>query len=73
VKYFSPHTNIGILRISREEVHIVWGALTFIKELKGKPCIIKVLHTAGTFNNVFTMIHYVAPGATTPLFPAAAY
>ncbi|GJJ74315.1 ribonuclease P/MRP protein subunit POP5 [Entomortierella parvispora] len=48
LKYFSPHTNIGILRISREEVHIVWGALTFMKELKGRPCIIKVLHTSGT-------------------------
>ncbi|KAG0299521.1 hypothetical protein BGZ98_009964 [Dissophora globulifera] len=47
LKYFSPHTNIGILRISREEVHIVWGALTFIRELKGKPCMIKVLHTSG--------------------------
>ncbi|KAF9348075.1 hypothetical protein BGX34_002693 [Mortierella sp. NVP85] len=51
LKYFSPHTNIGILRISRDEVHMVWGALTFIKELKGKPCIIKVLHTAGTIRN----------------------
>lgn len=48
VKYFSPHTNVGILRISREEMHIVWGALTFINQLKGRPCIIKVIHTSGT-------------------------
>ncbi|KAI7826966.1 hypothetical protein BC939DRAFT_395310 [Gamsiella multidivaricata] len=53
LKYFSPHTNIGILRISREEVHIVWGALTFIRELKEKPCIIKVLHTSGTTGIIF--------------------
>ncbi|KAI8596893.1 hypothetical protein EDD21DRAFT_342965 [Dissophora ornata] len=59
LKYFSPHTNIGILRISREEVHIVWGALTFIKELKGKPCIIKVLHTSGTIRNCqLTAVRY---------------
>ncbi|KAG0315801.1 hypothetical protein BGZ99_007253 [Dissophora globulifera] len=59
LKYFSPHTNIGILRISREEVHIVWGALTFIRELKGKPCMIKVLHTSGTIRNCqLTTIRY---------------
>ncbi|KAG0048044.1 hypothetical protein BGZ83_006951 [Gryganskiella cystojenkinii] len=59
LKYFSPHTNIGILRISREEVHIIWGALTFIKELKGSPCIIKVLHTSGTIKNCqLTTIKY---------------
>ncbi|KAF9933068.1 hypothetical protein BGZ75_005204 [Mortierella antarctica] len=59
LKYFSPHTNIGILRISREEMHIAWGALTFIKELKGRPCIIKVLHTSGTIKHCqLTTIRY---------------
>ncbi|KAG0246037.1 hypothetical protein BGX31_004916 [Mortierella sp. GBA43] len=47
LKYFSPYTSIGILRISREETHTAWGALTLIRELKGKPCIIKILHTSG--------------------------
>ncbi|KAF9193760.1 hypothetical protein BGZ50_007170 [Haplosporangium sp. Z 11] len=59
IKYFSPHTNIGILRIARDEVHIVWGALTFIKEIKGRPCSIRVLHTAGTIQNCqLTTIQY---------------
>ncbi|KAF9169676.1 hypothetical protein BGX21_001706 [Mortierella sp. AD011] len=59
LKYFSPHTNIGILRISREEVHTVWSALTFIRELKGNPCIIKVLHTSGTIKSCqLTTIRY---------------
>ncbi|KAF9905317.1 hypothetical protein EC991_001739 [Linnemannia zychae] len=59
LKYFSPHTNVGILRISREEMHIVWGALTFIKELKGRPCIIKVIHTSGTIKKCqLTTIKY---------------
>ncbi|KAI8352639.1 hypothetical protein B0O80DRAFT_453557 [Mortierella sp. GBAus27b] len=51
LKYFSPYTSIGILRISREETHTAWGALTLIRELKGKPCIIKILHTSGTIRN----------------------
>ncbi|KAG0328958.1 hypothetical protein BG000_000261 [Podila horticola] len=59
LKYFSPHTNIGIIRISREELHIVWGALTFIKELKGRSCMIKVIHTSGTIKKCqLTTIRY---------------
>ncbi|KAK3831772.1 MAG: hypothetical protein JOS17DRAFT_684277 [Linnemannia elongata] len=59
LKYFSPHTNVGILRISREEMHIVWGALTFINQLKGRPCIIKVIHTSGTIKKCqLTTIKY---------------
>ncbi|KAF9167859.1 hypothetical protein DFQ27_009441 [Actinomortierella ambigua] len=48
LKYFSPHTNVGILRVSREEANMVWGAMTFIRQIKGNPCLIKVIHVTGT-------------------------
>ncbi|KAG9062683.1 hypothetical protein KI688_004988 [Linnemannia hyalina] len=42
-----------------EEMHIVWGALTFINQLKGRPCIIKVIHTSGTIKKCqLTTIKY---------------
>ncbi|GBC04741.1 hypothetical protein RclHR1_05840002 [Rhizophagus clarus] len=48
VKYFSPFTNIGVLRISRDHYHIVWGAMTFITQIKTRRCLIRVLHLGGT-------------------------
>jgi len=48
VKYFSPFTNIGVLRISRDHYHIVWGATTFITQIKTRRCLIRVLHLGGT-------------------------
>ncbi|RIA91172.1 hypothetical protein C1645_768217 [Glomus cerebriforme] len=48
VKYFSPFTNIGVLRVSRDHYHIVWGAMTFISQIKTRSCLIRVLHLGGT-------------------------
>ncbi|KAG0238408.1 hypothetical protein BGW42_005641 [Actinomortierella wolfii] len=36
------------LTVSRDEANLVWGALTFIKQIKGNPCLIKVIHVTGT-------------------------
>ncbi|KAF9585546.1 hypothetical protein BGW38_001884 [Lunasporangiospora selenospora] len=51
LKYFSSHTNIGIFRVARDDMHVLWGALTFITVLNGNSCMIKVLHTAGTISH----------------------
>ncbi|CAH1758205.1 2991_t:CDS:2 [Entrophospora sp. SA101] len=48
VKYFSSHTNIGVLRISRDHYHMVWCALTFITQVKSKNCLLRILHIGGT-------------------------
>ncbi|CAG8433810.1 12499_t:CDS:2 [Ambispora gerdemannii] len=48
VKYFSPFTNNGILRVSRDHYRIIWGALTFINEIRGRRCLVHVLHVGGT-------------------------
>ncbi|RUS31221.1 hypothetical protein BC938DRAFT_478229 [Jimgerdemannia flammicorona] len=48
MKYFSPYTNIGIVRVARDHYRILWGALTFIKEIRGTPCVVRALHLSGT-------------------------
>jgi ribonuclease P/MRP protein subunit POP5 len=48
IKYFSPYTKLGILRISRDQFRTVWAALLFINQIKGIPCAFRVLRTSGT-------------------------
>ncbi|CAB52882.1 Ribonuclease P/MRP protein subunit POP5 [Schizosaccharomyces pombe] len=48
VKYFSPNTSTGILRVSRQHFRLAWAALVLIRELYGKPVIIRVVRVSGT-------------------------
>ncbi|RVD84930.1 uncharacterized protein DFL_003266 [Arthrobotrys flagrans] len=48
VKYFSPATSTGILRITRDNYRILWAALTYTRELCGQPAVIKVVRVSGT-------------------------
>ncbi|KAK6524513.1 hypothetical protein TWF281_011420 [Arthrobotrys megalospora] len=48
VKYFSPATSTGILRITRDNYRTLWAALTYIRELFGQPAVIKVIRISGT-------------------------
>jgi len=48
VKYFSPITNICIIRIGRNNHRTVWGGITLMTALKNRPCIPHVLHVSGT-------------------------
>lgn len=48
MKYFSPATSTGIVRVGREQYRLVWAALTMIKEIRGRPCVIRVVHVSGT-------------------------
>ena len=48
VKYFSCATSTGIIRVSRDHYRMVWAALTFIKELGGRECVITVRRVSGT-------------------------
>lgn len=52
VKYFSPQTSTGIVRVSREHYRIVWTALTLMRELKGRPIVIRVVRVSGTIKKV---------------------
>ncbi|CAG8781205.1 25242_t:CDS:2 [Racocetra persica] len=56
VKYYSPHTNIGLLRVSRDHYRIVWCALTFITQINSRTCTIRVLHVGGTIKQCQTSV-----------------
>ncbi|EPY51145.1 RNase P and RNase MRP subunit [Schizosaccharomyces cryophilus OY26] len=48
VKYFSPSTSTGILRVSRQHIRLAWAALCFLRELNGKPIVVRVVRVSGT-------------------------
>lgn len=48
VRYFSAATNTGVVRVARDHYRIVWAALTFIRELGGRECLVTVRRVSGT-------------------------
>ncbi|CAN6621383.1 ribonuclease P/MRP protein subunit Pop5p [Trichomonascus vanleenenianus] len=48
VKYFSPATSTGIIRVTRAHYKLVWAALTYIDNVLGEDCIIQVVQVSGT-------------------------
>jgi ribonuclease P/MRP protein subunit POP5 len=48
LRYFSAATSTGIVRVSRDHYRMVWAALTFIRELAGRECVITVRRVSGT-------------------------
>ncbi|TPX41646.1 hypothetical protein SeLEV6574_g05984 [Synchytrium endobioticum] len=48
IKYFSPHTGIGILRAPRDHYQLAWAALTLVTQVKKKSAMLRVLHLGGT-------------------------
>ncbi|KAI8325591.1 hypothetical protein GQ54DRAFT_301830 [Martensiomyces pterosporus] len=48
VKYFSPRTRLGILKVPRDHYQMVWAALTLTTHYSKHPCLIRVWHVSGT-------------------------
>ena len=48
VKYFSPITSTGIIRVSRDHVRILWAALSYITNIMNRNAIIQVVRVSGT-------------------------
>ncbi|EMR09328.1 hypothetical protein PNEG_02283 [Pneumocystis murina B123] len=48
IKYYSPATHTGIIRVSRQHYRLVWAVLTFIKTIQDQPILIRVLRINGT-------------------------
>ncbi|KAF8501238.1 hypothetical protein BU17DRAFT_78431 [Hysterangium stoloniferum] len=48
VKYFSPTTNLCIIRIARDHHKLAWGATTLLTTVNGKDYIPHLIHLAGT-------------------------
>lgn len=47
VKYFSPTTNICIIRVARDPYRIAWGAVTYLSSIDGQRYIPNVVHVSG--------------------------
>lgn len=48
VKYFSPTTNLCIIRVARDHHRIAWGATTLLTSINDINHIPHVIHLAGT-------------------------
>ncbi|PRT52887.1 Ribonuclease P/MRP protein subunit POP5 [Wickerhamiella sorbophila] len=48
VKYFSPATMTGVLRVSREYYRIVQASLSYITEIDNQRVIVKIAKVSGT-------------------------
>ncbi|KAH9481858.1 Ribonuclease P/MRP protein subunit POP5 [Psilocybe cubensis] len=51
VKYFSPTTNICIIRVARDQHNVAWGALTLLSIIDGVRYIPNVVHVSGTIKH----------------------
>jgi ribonuclease P/MRP protein subunit POP5 len=47
VKYYSPTTNICIIRVGRDQHNIAWGAVTLLTAIDGTRYIPNVVHISG--------------------------
>ncbi|KIK12200.1 hypothetical protein PISMIDRAFT_461679 [Pisolithus microcarpus 441] len=51
VKYFSPTTNICIIRVARDQHKLAWGAITLLTTVNGVRIIPHVVHVSGTIKH----------------------
>jgi len=52
VKYFSPTTNLSIVRVAREPYRTAWAGITLMTAIKKQRCIPHVEHVSGTLKKV---------------------
>ncbi|KAG2114821.1 hypothetical protein DEU56DRAFT_187026 [Suillus clintonianus] len=51
VKYFSPTTNLCIIRVARDHHRIAWGAVTLLTGIHDIRIIPRVIHVSGTIKH----------------------
>ncbi|KAL5526719.1 POP5 [Sanghuangporus sanghuang] len=51
VKYFSPTTNLCIIRVARDHHRIAWGAVTCIRKMQDRVYLPNVIHVSGTIKH----------------------
>jgi hypothetical protein len=49
VKYFSPTTNLCIIRVAREGHQVAWGGVTLITAIDGVRYIPHLIHLSGPY------------------------
>ena len=53
VKYYSPTTNICIIRVARDQHRIAWGAVTLLSSVEDQKYIPNVVHVSGKHNTIY--------------------
>jgi len=48
VKYYSPRTNVCIIRVARDPCRIAWAGVTMLTAIDGRRYIPNVVHVSGT-------------------------
>ncbi|KAI0328267.1 hypothetical protein GY45DRAFT_1347271 [Cubamyces sp. BRFM 1775] len=48
IKYFSPRTNLCIIRVARDPHKIAWASVTLLNAIDGRRYIPNVVHVSGT-------------------------
>lgn len=48
IKYYSPRTNMCIIRVARDHHRIAWASVTLLSSIEGQRYIPNVVHVAGT-------------------------
>ncbi|OSC96971.1 hypothetical protein PYCCODRAFT_1472225 [Trametes coccinea BRFM310] len=48
IKYFSPRTNLCIIRVARDPHKIAWASVTLMTAIDGRKYIPNVVHVSGT-------------------------
>ena len=56
VKYFSPTTNLCIIRVGRDHHNIAWAALTLLTAIEGVRYIPNVVHISGELATFFLLL-----------------
>ncbi|KJA25032.1 hypothetical protein HYPSUDRAFT_199957 [Hypholoma sublateritium FD-334 SS-4] len=51
VKYFSPTTNLCIIRVARDHHNMAWAAVTLLTAIEGVRYIPNVIHLSGTIKH----------------------
>ncbi|TFK96719.1 hypothetical protein BDV98DRAFT_651646 [Pterulicium gracile] len=51
VKYYSPTTNMAIIRVGREHHRTAWAALTLLSSIEGFTFVPNVIHVSGTIKH----------------------
>ncbi|KAI0926364.1 hypothetical protein AcV5_008850 [Taiwanofungus camphoratus] len=49
VKYFSPRTNVCIVRVARDQHRTARAAVTLLAAIDGRRCVPHVVHVSGTY------------------------
>jgi len=50
-RYFNAHTNIMLLRVSRDHYETLWSSMTLMSSFDRRPCALRVVHLSGTIRS----------------------